>query len=224
MDYWQEKKLDKIVILFPGSFKPFHIGHLILLHKYVKYAQEHYSNVPIEVKIIISKKERDGIEAPTSLTFINQIRKYITSDFTLWYRVKTQRFVNYTNFSVDVDLCKYNSPIQECYNIVNSSNSQYVKFMIVSSDKSFDLNRQNEMIRQFNYAGKYFKGFNKILKVNSGVYQQVGINGKTMNATYLRNCVQCGARDEFKKCYDFIDDQTIVEKYYNSLKKCYDKI
>lgn len=214
--------MNKIVILFPGSFKPFHMGHLILLHKYIKYAIENYNesyNRPaIDVKIIISKKDREFINAQSTVNFLNDIKKYLVSDYSYWYGQTNKKYIPYANTNVDFYITECDSPIQECYRIVNESKARETKFMLVTSNKSFDLNRQHEMVMAFNYAGKYFKGFNKILKTNPATVAQVHVHGKCLNATYLRDCVKLDAMTGFIECYDGNIEREILEKYYKNLK------
>ena len=60
---------SRLNILFPGSFKPVHAGHMAFMDMYLKGDDEHDT----EVYVLISGKDRDGITALSSLQFLNKI-------------------------------------------------------------------------------------------------------------------------------------------------------
>ena len=84
----------KKVILIPGSFKPFHDGHLSLIESYLKSDFK-----PDLIRFLISKKDRDGISAPVTLKFMKKVLKKFKD-------------------VVEVEVCDLPSPITECYDII----------------------------------------------------------------------------------------------------------
>ena len=55
--------------MVPGGFKPVHAGHIRIIESYLKGYPEYETNV----YVIISKKDREGLNAQTSCAFLNMV-------------------------------------------------------------------------------------------------------------------------------------------------------
>ena len=158
----------KKVILIPGSFKPFHDGHLLMIESYLKSDFK-----PDLIRFLISKKDRDGISAPVTLKFMKKVLKKFKD-------------------VVEVEVCDLPSPITECYDIIiHSSDTTYT---IGGSDKDDD-DRIKVIIDAFSKSkGKYYDLVtNNNVKVVKTVIKILNIREEKMNIKvkmFPRPCVE----------------------------------
>lgn len=196
------------VILIPGSFKPFHDGHLSMIESYLKSDFK-----PDLIRFLISKKDRDGISAPVTLKFMKKVLKKFKG-------------------VVEVEVCDLPSPITECYDIIiHSSDTTYT---IGGSDKDDD-DRIKVIIDAFSKSkGKYHdlvtnnnvKVVKSVIKVESLKYKRRGdeYKGKDVSASVCRKDIINDDFEKFKTAYiNMIKNGYVTEDdvrtYFNQCKK-----
>lgn len=121
-----------MILLFPGSFKPFHDGHFSLIKRYIEELS------PEKVYIIISSKKRAGIPASASKNFIKKVFDGIWDDI---------------EFDIKVTPKKIN-PINYCYKIIGNDKEEN-QYAMINSDKDSD-NRVADFYELFKKGGDYY--------------------------------------------------------------------
>ncbi len=118
-----------ITVLYPGGFKPLTGGHLSLIKKYVECPDV------AEVKVIISKGIRDGIDQETAIrvaeTFLRDLDK------------------------VSIEASRFPSPILTAYKYVTEAKPG--EYTLASSTKGDDFKRTKEFTEKHAAGGKYSK-------------------------------------------------------------------
>jgi len=198
----------KKVILIPGSFKPFHDGHLSMIESYLESDFK-----PDLIRFLISKKDRDGISASVTLKFMKNVLKKFKD-------------------VVEVEVCDLPSPITECYDIIiHSSDTTYT---IGGSDKDDD-DRIKVIIDAFSKSkGKYYdlvtsnnvKVVKSVIKVESLKYKKRRdkYKGKDVSASVCRKDIINDDFEKFKTSYiNMIKNGYVTEDdvrtYFNQCKK-----
>ena len=201
----------KYKLLFPGGMKPFHDGHLRIIESYLKNS----INSINEVYIIISKKNREGITANSTLFFLNKIKNNIEN----LYKIK-----------LNIQISESPSPITLCYKIVGNSDNDNI-FCLVSSNKDNDKREQN-FINDWTKNGKYYKNIEKVFKINANIepilYQnrKDQFNNTPISSTIIRNDLYNKNYENFKFSYFYmlnnnLLNEDILKEYYDILIKEY---
>jgi len=189
--------LNSVTVLYPGGFKCMHSGHISIINKYLE-------NPYVKcVKIIISNKEREGIDINTAYDIIK-----------------------FFNFSKRVQILKSNlaSPIGFVY--------QYVMFRKRGNFALACVNKDNDNIRainfykEFNEGGKYNGTLQKKvhivnlpITISPKIYvHRNDVDDNTpLSSKFLRADVKNDDYENFKTNYPDIDE-TIVSRIWEKLK------
>ena len=121
-----------INILFCGAFRPVHIGHINMIHYWLKSL---INGIHPTVHVIISKNDRDGITAQSSYEFLTGI------------------FGKYPNF--DCFISEDKSPVYTAYMITAEKKYGEGFYSLVSSTKNGDDKRSNTFVEAFAKGGRY---------------------------------------------------------------------
>lgn len=119
--------MDKITVLFPGSFKPMHAGHIDLISR---YSADPAVN---EIKILVGPGVRDDISQDIA---VNIIATLINDP------------------KVKIEKVKETSPILAAYKFIETA--QPGTYTLASSSKEEDYKRVKNFIDQHKEDGKYF--------------------------------------------------------------------
>lgn len=178
--------MSKRVLLFPGGFKPFHDGH------WLKLKQALSSRVADAVEIVMSKKDREGITANSTMWFLQQ-----SEIFKQWPMLKA---------SVTDEV----SPVRECYKRASESDGSIV-YAILDADKD-DVKSSPRSIAfnsAFQESGKYFDGITKTWTLDLP-RRSFELDGRVLSATYVRQSVKALDFDKFIYSYlSMLDDRII---------------
>lgn len=111
----------KLHVIYPGAFKPFHDGHWEQIKKYLNL-----DGYDVDVTVMLSSADREGIKADTSKTFMDKV-------FADEPRVR-------------VWLSPDASPVRAVYRAVEGGRG---RFAMASSGKGDDKKRVDDFIRYF---------------------------------------------------------------------------
>lgn len=192
--------------LYPGSFKPFHDGHYMLLKRYI----ETYKNdSDAYFMVIVSSTPREFITIDKSIEFITTI---------------IEDKLAYNNIVVFPDA----NPMRACYTIVGQSILHAFNkdtYTIITSTKGNDSKRFEDFYNSYNEGGKYYSGINKIFKPNDIIFEPILLNdGTPVNATTLRTYIKENDYESFKTGYKHMLNDGIISEndlkiYFDTLKK-----
>ena len=118
---------EKIIVLFPGSFKPMHEAHLSLIKKYAE------SDKVKEVQVLIGPGVRNGIDQ--ELAF--KIAKKLTNNIP----------------KVKLLSSEYSTPILTAYKIIECAEPG--TYCLASSSKDNDYKRVKAFVKEHQPGGKY---------------------------------------------------------------------
>ena len=191
--------MDKLHVMFPGSFKPFHSGHYQQIKKYLELP-----DYDVDVTIIISAADREGLKAETSKKFIDRV-----------YR---------QNNKVSSVIAEAASPIKYMYELIDKGSGTYT---MVSSTKGDDKKRVSDMISYYKKHPKEgISVVNTDVDYSPNVYQTRADDfmDKPISATIARNDVRNDDYESFKTSFTvMLDDGVIDEKavkwYFKELSK-----
>lgn len=195
------------IILFPGSFSPFTDGHFSLILRYLLEAENQGMKID-QVKILMSMKERDGINPKTVCTFLSLV---------------------YSNDKrIKVVACKQ-SPVREVYEEVGNTDNNRNTYILARSSKDDD-QVVSDFYRNFSKGGKYWYEGCKVvdLHVNNAPLVYKGRkdkhNGEPVSGTIAREDIKNDDFESFKTSYRLIMKQTTVKpkhikQYFEALKK-----
>ena len=191
-------------LLFPGGFKPFHDGHLSILKRYINNIDKIY--------IIISKKDRAGISANSTLSFLENIKSALISKY---------------NVDFQIIISDSPSPIMQCYRIVGNSQDNEI-FCLVASSKDDDKRVEN-FNKDWEINGKYYKGIQKVFRIETEqmplLYERPDkFNNSSISSTVVRSDINEGLYNLFITSYQNMLNENIVSEeslstYYKELKK-----
>ena len=198
------------ILLYPGGFKPFHDGHLLLLEDIL------YTYQINNIYIITSNKDRDNISANDMVPIINSAINFLETHYSpvsIYYK------------------CIQGSPIAECYKIVNNSNDNEI-FTLLSSNKSnTDYKRTVDFYEGYKVNGKYNKNiwdYDKVYDLNyiPSTYEFYNrndeYNNENISATILRQDILHNDFNNFKSGYQYMILRNIIDE--NELLKIFNKL
>ena len=203
--------MKKIILLYPGGFKPFHDGHLSMLESHISNIDKFYIN---EVDIIISNKSRDNLTAETTSWFLNILKKNIE----IYYNVK-----------INVIISDIPSPIGKCYSIVNNDIDGNL-YCLITSNKDNDLIRKLDFVHNYQKDGKYYNNETgeKTVFINADIepviykYRDDEYNNENISSTIIRNDIKNNSYKLFRTGYmNMLSKQYITE---NILKLYFKKL
>ena len=186
-----KKKISTITVLFPGSFKPMHSGHVNLI---LAYANHPYVN---DVKVFIGPGVRNGITQEAAFKVANLLLE------------------KYEN--VQVEMVKENSPILACYNFMRSAPDG--TYALAGTNKGEDYKRVIKFVNDFKPSGKYnYTLLNevKVIELNVKVkpitylYRGDEHNDEPISSTILRkDILNSNTRDFWCNYFPDVDKSTI---------------
>jgi len=197
LENWKEKSND-VVVLYPGSFKPIHSGHLFLIKKYTSLPEVK------EVKVFIGPGIRNNINQSISITIAKLFLK--------------------NNPKVSVEASKYPSPVLTAYKFVETAPPG--NYTLASSSKEKEnLERIQKFIEQHQPGGKYYDklgiGVNIIplsVDISPKIYEgrKDEHDGKPISASILRKDIMNDDEENFITNYPN-EDPNIVWDVWNML-------
>jgi hypothetical protein len=191
---------DKITVLYPGSFKCVHLGHLSLINRYLSQ-----SNVK-NLKLLIGPGVRDGITQEISFN----IAKILLED----------------NNKVIIEKVEYPSPVLTAFKFIETADPS--TYALASSTKEDDYERVERFCKQHQIGGKYFDKVPEgveltVLPVDVCPIKYIGRsddkNGLNISSSVLRHDVINNDIENFKTNYIGINIDKILE-IWNILKTC----
>jgi len=196
--YWlneNEKNLQSVTILYPGSFKPLHFGHISLIKRYIKHPSVK------EVKVLIGPGIRNGITQNEAF----QIANLLLSKYS----------------NVSIEAVRYPSPILTAYKYMETA--QPGIYAMAGVKKGNDYERVLKFVKDFAIRGKYEytlpKGVNVVeLGVNT---EPILYKGRTdeydeqpISASILRRDIINDDFNNFLTNYPWYDID-IIKKIYD---------
>ena len=193
---------DKLNILFPGSFKPVHAGHMSLIDMYLKGDDQHDT----QVYVLISGKDRDGITALSTLKFLNKI------------------FGRFPNFHAIVT---NESPVKAAYDLTATKEFGDGCYALAASTKESDVKRALDYNKCFISTGKYYTpGVKPLLLIPDALPVYVNrkdeYNDSPISASIVRKDIMRDDYNAFLSAYetpflpDYVTEKDLIE-YYNEL-------
>ena len=186
-----------VTVLFPGGFKPPHIGHLNIVMSYFGIPQVE------KVVILVGPEERDGITRRDSIS--------------MW-KILLQDVPN-----VEVLKSTSPSPLTSAYEYVE--NAQSGTYALASSTKGEDYARVRKFVEDHSDGGKYAReGINVVeLKTNVKPVKYEGrtdkLNGTQISATVLRNDIKRRNLKNFATNYTDLPTSQIKQLYAIATKR-----
>ena len=190
-----------VTILYPGSFKPTHYGHISLVRRYATHPAVK------EVKVLIGPGVRNGIDQKVSL----KIAKELLSSFD----------------NVSVEAVKYPSPILTAYKYMETAEpGVYAMAGVRKGKDDEDYKRVLKFVKDFQSDDKYAKslpeGVSVIeLPVNTKpIYYKDRTddkNGQAISASTLRRDILNNDYENFKTNYPGYSEY-ITRKLWKLLK------
>lgn len=202
------------ILLFPGSFSPYTDGHYGLVSRYINAAKKQNVNID-KIVIIISSKEREGIDTKSVYKFVSQL------------------YSNDNRFEIRLSGDK--GPISEVYKYINIESSknenQTNNYIFLRSNKDED-SASEDFYKSFGKNGKYELDNVKVIELKNVSDDPILYknredenNNKPISATIVREDLRNDDFENFKKSYQIIqrNEITITEdslkKYFNKWKK-----
>ena len=195
---------ERINIMVPGGFKPVHAGHIELIASYLKGDPEHDTNV----YVIISSKDREGLDAKTSIDFLNKV------------------FGKFHNFHCIISPDK--SPVRTAYNMTSTKLFGDGTYAIGSSSKGDDHSRQEEYIKRFSEGGSYYTPGVKVIELapeNPPFYKtrDDDFNSTPISSSIMRMDLARDDYNSFLSAFEIPDveayvNEPMIQEYYEKLK------
>lgn len=199
----------KLVVIAPGAMKPFHDGHYSLLLSYIRN-----KTMPVSrIDIIVSKKERSGISAQSTIDFLNIVCENLSFE---------------TDVDIVPEICEGKSPISATYyKILNGEDDEI--FTVLCSNKGEDDKRLDNFKRDFSETGKYSEYKDKLIWLDveqeplNYINREDKFNNKPISATVARIDIANDNFEEFHTNYrlmlrDGIITEAELEDYFDVLK------
>lgn len=196
---------NRLNILFPGSFKPVHAGHMAYIDMYLTNEKE---DADVQLYILISSKERDCITAESSLRFLNKI------------------FGRFPNFHAIVTS---GSPVKAAYDLTATKAFGDGMYALAASTKDTDVQRALDYNRCFSKDGKYYTpGVKPMIlipdEVPTFINRNDEFNESPISARIVRSDIMRDDYNAFLSAYEtpylpsYVKESDLIE-YYNELKK-----
>ena len=192
---WYEHVDDRITILFPGSFKPMHIGHINLIARYAKH------NEVKEVKVLIGPGVRDGIDQTLSVDIAKKLLSHLQN--------------------VSVEAVTYPSPVLTAYKYIETAEAG--RYAMAGVDKDDDYKRVTKFVKDHKPTGKYH--FTKpenvevveLVMNNEPFYYEGRTDeneGKPISSSILRRDIANNDYKNFKTNYPGVVDRVTLNIFY----------
>lgn len=202
--------MEKCNVIFPGAFKPVHVGHIMLMEKYLDSP-----DYDVNLTIMISKQDREGIHPESSKYFLEKV------------------FAGRRN--VKIMISPDPSPITTTYNIVGEKEYGDGIYAMGTSSKSDDLKRAESFTKKFQEGEKYYTpGVKAILfpvdptPINyEGTGRRDVYASAPISSTVVRQDVRNDDFENFKTSYMLLlkskkypkINEDVLKEYFELLKK-----
>lgn len=189
----------KLHVIYPGAFKPFHDGHWMQIMKYLDL-----DGYDVDVTVILSSADREGIKAVTSKSFMDKV-------FADEPKVRVW-------ISPDA------SPVRAAYRAVENGRGV---FAMASSGKGDDKKRVDDFIRYFKtYPSDRTEVIGVPVDYSPIMYGERadGYQGRPVSSTVVRNDVRANDFAAFLTAYKRMLSAGAVtpadiKEYYKAVKK-----
>lgn len=176
----------KKILLYPGGFKPFHDGHLMLLKNAI-----YYNNID-EVWILTGGKPRDKVSAELVSPIINSALTRLSEIFN----IETE----YNIFSV--------SPVERCYYLTSHGPDNFI-YSMLTSNKENDLERAESFYNGYKVGGKYNQDIwdhDRAFMLNPKTYRKMTYyeSNDYISATSIRESIYSDDYTEFLRGYKYM--------------------
>jgi len=185
-----ENKKEGIIILFPGSFKPAHAGHIDIIRRYINHPDVK------EVKVLIGTGTRNSITQKESK------------------KIATLLLKDLDNVSIENSL--YPSPILTAYKYIETAKPGI--YAMAGSKKGEDYSRIERFVKEHQPSGKYFNTkptnvniIELFIDVNPLLYKgrTDEYEGETISASILRQDILNDDYNNFRTNYPGYDEKII---------------
>lgn len=191
---WLNEKIsDGITVLFPGSFKPMHIGHINLIKRYLDHLDVK------EIKVLIGPGIRNGITQKEALEIATLLLKDIPN--------------------VSIEAVKYPSPILTAYKYMETAEpGTYAMAGVRKGKDDEDYERVIKFVNDFAPGGRYVHTKSDDVKVielsvnTEPIYYEGRTDeydGKPISASILRQDILNNDYENFKTNYPGYDENLI---------------
>ena len=175
-----ENYLDGVTVLYPGSFKPAHGGHIDLIKKYAAHPEVK------EIQVLVGPGIRDGIGQGVAVDILNKLCEDIPN--------------------ISVVAVAWPSPVLSAYKLMTETRpGNYA--LAASSKEEENSERIQRFVKQHGPEGKFKRsGINVIeLPIDISPLTFIGRNdefeGKPISASVLREDIMAGDLDNFVTGY-----------------------
>ena len=200
-----------MILLFPGSFKPFHDGHFLLLKRYIE------EFAPEKVYIIISSKKRSGIKPAISKSFIKKVFNDTWNDIEFIIKISPKKV----------------NPINYCYKIIGNDKNSDHEYIMINSGKDND-SRVEDFYELFKKGGDYYHNgayaVNPDIETEPLYYEDRDdeYSDSPISSAIVRNDIVNDNFKMFKTSYSNILNETYItiedlEEYFEDLEECIDQ-
>jgi len=189
---------NTVFVLYPGSVKPLHYGHIQLVRRYAEHPDVK------EVKVLIGPGIRNGINQQTSL----DIAQELLAEFD----------------NVTIEAIQYPSPILACYKYIETAEPGI--YAMAGVRKGDNYKRVLDFVKEHNTGGKYENKKPKDVDVIELLIntEPIVYHNRTddkeeqpISASILRKDVLNNDFENFKTNYPFIKQNKII-KIWNILQ------
>lgn len=193
--------MEKIIVLYPGSFKPLHGGHLELIQRYNDNPSVEY------IRVLVGPGIRDNIDQKIAVKI-------------------AEKLINLPK--VFIDSVEWSSPVLAAYKILE--NSRYGVYALAASSKEIEnSNRIDNFIFKHSKEGKFYKENISVinLPVDISPLNFKGRNdeneGKPISSSVLRQDLAKADINNFITGYPNCSEEKIKEVYEILLKNLINK-
>ena len=194
--------MEKIIVLYPGSFKPLHGGHLELIQWYNDNPSVEY------IRVLVGPGIRDNIDQKIAVKI-------------------AEKLINLPK--VFIDSVEWSSPVLAAYKILE--NSRYGVYALAASSKEIEnSNRIDNFIFKHSKEGKFYKENISVinLPVDISPLNFKGRNdeneGKPISSSVLRQDLAKADINNFITGYPNCSEKKIKEVYEILLKNLINSI
>lgn len=194
--------MEKIIVLYPGSFKPLHGGHLELIQRYNDNPSVEY------IRVLVGPGIRDNIDQKIAVKI-------------------AEKLINLPK--VFIDSVEWSSPVLAAYKILE--NSRYGVYALAASSKEIEnSNRIDNFIFKHSKEGKFYKENISVinLPVDISPLNFKGRNdeneGKPISSSVLRQDLAKADINNFITGYPNCSEKKIKEVYEILLKNLINSI